>query len=286
MLYIDQIKKSIQIDFSNLSGGKMKKVLVTILMGLIFVSCGTSSLKNPREDQKFYKLFDGVVLDQNELIAMIKEYSKNAESVVNKQAVDLAENFIEENNYSELLFKNSQSSKHYSDFEESFFKFIDLPVARKLNLLRLKEFDAVEFTKYIDNFSKTEDAAKRLDLIEKIVQNDFPSFYQGDFSSKLILMISEYDSSKKKLTAYRSIKSNFKLVTLQLNLYLFQAVPVETLTEIVKVQKNSEYKKGRAFIEEVQLKTNEEYLEMLSKRLEENGIEKVDFAAILENRSI
>ncbi|WP_417334829.1 hypothetical protein [Halobacteriovorax marinus] len=259
----------------------MKKLLTTFLMSLIFVSCSTSSLKDSQDNQKVYKLFNGVILDQNELIAMIKEYAKNADSIANKEAVEVAESFIRENNYSEMLLKKAQSSKRYSGFEESYFKFLDLPISRKLNLLRLKEFDAEEFTKYVENFNKVEDAAKRLDLIEKIVQNDFPSFYQGDFSSKLILMISKIDSTKKQLSTYRVVKSNFKLVTLQLNLYLFQAVPVETLSEIVKIQENEEYRKGRAFIEEFQLKTNKEYLDMLSKKLEEDGIEKVEFVSLL-----
>ncbi|CBW27678.1 hypothetical protein BMS_2907 [Halobacteriovorax marinus SJ] len=281
MLYIDQIKKSIQIDFSNLSGGKMKKILMTILMSLTFVSCSTSSLKVSQDDQKVYKLFNGVILDQNELIAMIEEYSKGAENVVNKEAAEVAESFIRESNYSELLFDKAQSSKSYSEFEENSFKFIDKPIVRKLNLLRLKKIDGPEFTKYIENFNRIEDAAKRLDLVEKIVEVDFPNFYQGDFSAKLLLMISKLDSTKKQLSFYRRLISNLKLITLQLNLYLFQAVPTKTLSEIVKIQEDEEYKKSRAFIEEFQLKTNEEYLEMLSKRLEENGIEKVEFVSLL-----
>lgn len=258
----------------------MRKILTITLMSLIFVSCGTSSIKNQEKDQKVYKLFEGVALDQNELIAMISEYTKKSGDASNPAAAEVATEFLEENNYTELLFKKAQASKGYAKFEEEYYKLVDLPISRKFDLLKIKNFDVEEFTDYIAKFNTIKDAVKRIDLIEKIVSNDFPHFHHGDFSSKLILMISKLESEKKKRTIYRAIKSSFKHMTLQLNLYVFQKVPVDTLEELVQIQEKREYKKGRAFLEQYQLKTNTEYLSLLSKKLQEAGIEKVDFESL------
>ena len=259
----------------------MNKLLTITLMSLIFVSCGTSSLKNQNEDKKIYKLFEGVVLDQNELTSMLREYTKNAGGASNPKAADAAIEFLEDSNYTDLLYRNAQASKEYERFEKEHFRLVDLPISRKFDLLKIKNIDAAKFTDYIANFSTVENAAKRLNLIEKIVSNDFPHSHNSEFSSKLLLMISKVENNKLKRTLYRAIKSNFKHITLQLNLYVFQKVPVATLEELVKVQEGEEYKKGRAFIEEHQLKTNNEYLRLLEEKLQGAGIEKVDFKALL-----
>ena len=259
----------------------MKKILTIILMSSIFVSCGTSSLKIQNKDKKVYKIFEGVVLDQNELASMISEYTKNSGKASNPKAADVAIEFLEENNYSSLLYNNAQASKEYERFEEEYFRLVDLPISRKFDLLKIKNIDEQNFTDYIAKFNTVENAAKRLDLIEKIVRNDFPSSHNSDFFSKLLLMISKVEGKKQKITLYRAIKSNFKHITLQLNLYVFQKVPIAALEELVKVQEGEGYKKGRVFIEQYQLKTNIEYLRLLEKKLQDAGIENVDFGALL-----
>lgn len=253
------------------------KSYLFVLLSLVFCSCSTTTVTRKDNRDKVYVLFKNVFLEQKELDNLFLGYKQAAKENGNVDAVEVVQKILLADTYNKDIVKYARKKKGYKAFEKQYYKFIDNSLLRKLELLRVKKVNQSDFEKYIEDFNMIENAPERLEEIDKLVEGDFPSHNSEKFISKIAVMMAKTDKSNLRKSIYQNTLSNVKLVTLKLNLYLFQKVPLNYLKEVTSLQQSDEYKKSRMFIEDVQKQVNEKYIDLIKKELEKSGMSKFNF---------
>ena len=247
----------------------------------IFAGCATSTSKQEVVDENLALLFEDVLIDQSDLIFYVEEFKKSAGKYTHDVAAKVTKDFIEEHSYNKLLEGLAKKDPEYSDTIKLYHEISQAAALQKYNLLKSIENDRSESVAYKEEFHQLKDAGQRLDLVGSILDNDFPSNFGTDFFAKMSLSMIRPPSLFSQKKMYYSMRSNFMAASLHIKLFNLKDISTSLLAKVNGLQNDPRYKKVREFVEKIQSRANDIYLEKLFKAQFDKGLGELEFEKFL-----
>jgi hypothetical protein len=249
----------------------MKLFLVLILT--LFFSCATTN-KNATADGPL----SSVVLSQRDLDAFFNDFRNENNPLFSGKAINIISNYLRADIYNSRIIKKVQSHKEYENFQELFAQFVQTDLAKQMDQLRIRTINQDELADYINNYKNEPDAHQRFLLTEEIVNISFPDMQQVDLFAKLSVKMLTGSEDLQKRAAYKAIFDLLKGRQMQLNLYLFKNIPLETLQEVIDYS-NLEHVKGSSqFISNIQKEIHDALIQELNELFINAGLPKTDLS--------
>ena len=247
---------------------------------ILFCSCATGPKEKYNITEKRLNLLASIFIEQNTNDAILKITKRSLGSNVNDKAARIIKDMLDVDEYNKKVIELARKSNKMASYEKLYSKMMAHESFKEIEKLKVRKVKE-DFESFITEFIKEDDAAKKISYIQLLIKNDFPNLYYADFVGKLAVLMTKYDNNYERRIVYSNVQAHLQESLLKINLYLLRNVPVKTLKTAIKQQSGKEYRESRIFIEKIQNKVNQYFIEKIIKKMGSEKIQTPDLKSII-----